>query len=517
MTRVKGSFEELRIQAQSGGSEAGVEKQRAKGKGTARERITELLDPGTFQEVGMFAASDQQPSGKGDNGTNRVFGDGVITGKGTIDGRPVYLFAQDFTVMGGSVGRVHGRKIAHIQDLAIKNGVPLIGLNDSAGARIQEGVNALAAYGEVFLRNIRASGIIPQISVILGPCAGGAVYSPALTDFIFMAEGTSQMFITGPGVIKEVTHEEIDLESLGGAAVHQQSSGVAHFKAADERAVFDQVRSLLSYLPSNNLTPPPDVLPLDDTDRATPELADIVPLQSDEPYDIHQVIEVLADNGEFLEIQEDYAPNIVIGFIRMNGKVVALVANQPDHLAGVIDINASDKAARFIRFCDCFHIPILTLVDTPGFLPGIDQEHEGIIRHGAKMIYAYGEASVPKITLILRKAYGGAYIVMGSKHLEGDANFAWPKAEIAVMGPQGAVKIINRADLAKAEDPAALQEQLAQAYREKHASPLLAAGEGYVDDIILPTETRIRIIQSLETFQDKRSPKQHKKHGNIPL
>lgn len=517
MTTYTGSFEEFRILAQRGGSEASVEKQRAKGKGTARERIDALLDPGTFQEIGMFAVSSILSSRKRENRGRSIFGDGVITGKGSIDGRPVYLFAQDFTVMGGSVGKVHGRKIAHLQDLAIQNGVPLIGLNDSAGARIQEGVNALAAYGEIFQRNIRASGVIPQLSIILGPCAGGAVYSPALTDFIFMVENTSQMFITGPDVIKEVTQENIDLESLGGADVHQQLSGVAHFKGANERTVFSQVRLLLSYLPPNNLTPPPAFQTRDDINRVTTDLADIVPLQADEPYDIHQVIEILADNSEFLEVQADFARNIVVGFLRMNGRVIGLVANQPDHLAGVIDINAADKAARFIRFCDAFHIPIVTLVDTPGFLPGIEQEHEGIIRHGAKLIYAYGEASVPKITLILRKAYGGAYIVMGSKHLEGDVNFAWPKAEIAVMGPQGAVKILHRTELAEAADLSVLQEQLAQAYRDEHASPLLAAGEGHVDDIILPAETRIRIIQSLETFQDKRSPRLQKKHGNIPL
>jgi acetyl-CoA carboxylase carboxyltransferase component len=514
MSNVNGTFPELRVLAQRGGSEESLSKQRQKGKGTARDRIAELLDPGSFQEVGMFAYPNDGQAG---NGKPHSYGDGVVTGKGTIAGRPVYLFSQDFTVMGGSVGRVHGRKIVHILELAIQNGAPLIGLNDSAGARIQEGVNSLAAYGEIFLRNVRGSGLIPQISVIMGPCAGGAVYSPALTDFIFMVDGTSQMFITGPEVIREVTQEEIDLESLGGAGVQSQSSGVVHFKGENERAVFEQLRALLSYLPSNNLAPPPAVQPLDDADRLTPELSGIVPLQADEPYDIQQVIEALADRGDFLEIQEDYARNMVVGFARINGRVVGVVANQPDHLAGVIDINASDKAARFIRFCDSFHIPLLTLVDTPGFLPGIEQEHEGIIRHGAKLIYAYAEASVPKITIILRKAYGGAYIVMGSKHLGGDANFAWPKAEIAVMGPQGAVKIIHRAELAEAVDPSALQDQLSRDYREKLASPLLAAGEGYLDDIILPAETRVRIILALDTHQDKRSPRQQKKHGNIPL
>ncbi len=402
-------------------------------------------------------------------------------------------------------------------DLAIQNGAPLIGLNDSGGARIQEGVNSLAAYGDIFFRNVKASGVIPQISIILGPCAGGAVYSPALMDFVFMVEGTSQMFITGPEVIKEVTQEEIDLDSLGGADVHHSVSGVAHFKAGDEKEVFEQVRTLLSYLPANNLTTPPQVRSLDDPARLTPELSEIVPEQSDEPYDIHQVIEAVVDGGELFAVQEDYARNIVVAFARMDGRVVGIVANQPDHLAGVIDINASDKAARFIRFCDMFHIPLITLVDTPGFLPGVEQEHEGIIRHGAKMIFAYAEATVPKITLILRKAYGGAYIVMGSKHLAGDQNFAWPKSEIAVMGPNGAVKILHRKQIAEADNPLEVQEQLSLAYREKFASPLMAAGEGHLDDIIFPSETRHRIIQALETFQDKRAASPQRKHGNIPL
>jgi acetyl-CoA carboxylase carboxyltransferase component len=509
MTEFSGSLEQLRDDARLGGGEARVKKQHQKGKQTARERIAELLDPGSFLEIGLFAVPERNLSS---NGTPQEFGDGVITGKGTIDGRPVYLFAQDFTVMGGSVGKVHGKKIAKIMDLALQNGAPLIGLNDSGGARIQEGVNSLAAYGDIFFRNVKASGVIPQISIILGPCAGGAVYSPAITDFVFMVEGTSQMFITGPEVIKEVTQEEIDLESLGGAEVHHSTSGVVHFTAPDEKGVFNQVRRLLGYLPENNLTPPPSVQPLDESARLTPELAEIVPQQTDEPYDIHQVLEVLVDDSDFFEVQEDYAKNIVIGFARLNGGVAGMVANQPDHLAGVIDINASDKAARFIRFCDSFHIPIVTLVDTPGFLPGVEQEHEGIIRHGAKLIFAYAEATVPKITLILRKAYGGAYIVMGSKHLGGDQNFSWPKAEIAVMGPQGAVKILHSQELAEADDPPALQEQLSRSYREKLASPFLAAGEAH-----LPSETRSRIIQSLETFQDKRLPKPSRKHGNIPL
>ena len=514
MADVSVSLNRIREEALLGGGKDRIEKQHQKGKGTARERIAALLDAGSFQEIGLFAA--QSLDGKS-NGKPSYYGDGVVTGKGTIDGRPVYIFSQDFTVMGGSVGKVHGKKIANIMDLAYQNGAPLLGLNDSGGARIQEGVNSLAAYGEIFFRNVRASGVIPQISIILGPCAGGAVYSPAMTDFVFMVEGTSQMFITGPEVIKEVTQEEIDLDSLGGADIHHSSSGVAHFKASDENEVFEQVKSLLGYLPSNNLTPPPVSQTLDEPTRLTPELVGIVPGQADEPYDIQQVISVLVDGGEFIEIQEEYARNIVVGFARLNGDVIGLVANQPDYLAGVLDINASDKGARFIRFCDSFHIPLLTLVDTPGFLPGIEQEHEGIIRHGAKMIFAYAEATVPKITLVLRKAYGGAYIVMGSKHLRGDQNFAWPDAEIAVMGPQGAVKILHHKELADSQDPTTLQAKLSKTYREKLASPFLAAGEGYLDDIILPSETRIRLIQAFNTFKNKRVQTPNRKHGNIPL
>jgi acetyl-CoA carboxylase carboxyltransferase component len=434
-----------------------------------------------------------------------------------IAGRPVYLFAQDFTVLGGSVGKIHGRKIAKIMDLAVQNGAPLIGMNDSGGARIQEGVNSLAAYGDIFFRNVKASGVIPQISIILGPCAGGAVYSPAITDFVFMVEETSQMFITGPEVIKEVTQEEIDLESLGGADVHHTKSGVVHFKASDEIEVFQQVRDLMSYLPSNNLSPPPAAQSLDEPDRLTPDIATIVPDQMDEPYDILEVIGSIADDGIFYEIQEDYAPNIVVGFSRFDGQVAGVVANQPDHLAGVLDINASDKAARFIRFCDSYHIPIVTLVDTPGFLPGIEQEHDGIIRHGAKLIYAYAEATIPKITLILRKAYGGAYIVMGSKHLDGDQNFSFPGAEIAVMGPKGAVRILHRKELETAADPLTLQAEMEEAYRKELASPFRAAAESYLDDIIMPSETRTRIIQSLHMFKDKRGLMPNRKHGNIPL
>jgi len=505
MSKNIGFLEKLRRYAVLGGGKDRIRLQHKKGKLTARERINDLVDSDSFQEIGLFASQETNSSG---NGKSIAYGDGVITGKAEINGRPVYLFAQDFTVMGGSVGKIHGKKIARIMDLAIQNGAPLIGLND---------VNSLAAYGDIFYRNVQASGVIPQISVILGPCAGGAVYSPAITDFVFMVEGTSQMFITGPGVIKEVTHEEIDGESLGGAEVHHAQSGVVHFKAPTEKTIMEQVRWLLSYLPANNIVPPPVINSVDDPQRLTPKLAKVVPQQPNEPYDIHRVIDILVDNSEFLEIQKGYAENLVIGFARLDGIPVGIVANQPDYYAGVIDINASDKGARFIRFCDSFHIPVITLVDTPGFLPGIEQEHEGIIRHGAKLIFAYAEATIPKITLILRKAYGGAYIVMGSKHLAGDQNFAWPQTEIAVMGPEGAVKILNRKALASSADPDLLQTELAESYREKFASPFLAAAEGHIDDIISPEETRSRIIQALHMFQDKRLPTPNRKHGNIPL
>ncbi len=508
------SLDEMRKQAQLGGGKSRIEKQHTKGKRTARERIDSLVDSGTFTELGMFATSSGSASR---NGREGKIGDGVVTGRAKINGQQVYLFAQDFTVLGGSVGRTHGKKIAHIMDLALQNGAPLIGLNDSGGARIQEGVNALAAYGEIFFRNVKSSGIIPQFSIILGPCAGGAVYSPAITDFVFMVEETSQMFITGPDVIKEVTHEEIDFESLGGAQVHNEKSGVAHFNTPDEESAMNKLRWLLSFLPPNNLTPPPVIDSDDQPHRLTPELADMVPEVPKEPYDVRGVIRTLVDNGEFLEVHEDYAQNIVVGFARLDGHPVGIVANQPDHYAGVLDINASDKGARFIRFCDSFHIPLVTLVDTPGFLPGIDQEHEGIIRHGAKMIYAYAEATVPKISLILRKAYGGAYIVMSSKHLHGDVNLAWPKAEIAVMGPKGAVKIIHRKELQEADDPEALRQQYTTEYRDKHASPFIAAGEGHLDDVIKPVESRKYLVTALEMLLDKRESRPDRKHGNIPL
>jgi acetyl-CoA carboxylase carboxyltransferase component len=505
---------EKRANARLGGGEARIERQHAKGKQTARERIEALLDPGTFSEIGMFVQHRATGFGMEDR---KPWGDGVVTGSGEIAGRPVYVFAQDFTVLGGSVGEAHGQKIARVMDLAYENGAPLIGLNDSGGARIQEGVDALAAYGEIFYRNVRASGVIPQLSIVLGPCAGGAVYSPAITDFVFMTEGTGHMFITGPRVIEAVTHERVDLEELGGADVHTSRSGVAHFTAPDEDQIFDRVRWLLSYLPSNNLEAPPHVEAEDDPRRPTPELADLVPESPDRPYDVRQVIGPLVDAGTFLEVQEAYAQNLVIGLARMDGRTVGIIANQPAHLAGVLDIDASDKGARFVRFCDAFHIPLVTLVDTPGFLPGVEQEHRGIIRHGAKMLYAYAEATVPKVALVTRKAYGGAYIVMSSKHLRGDVNLAWPSAEIAVMGPEGAVKIIFRKQLAAAEDPDRERADRVSHYRETLATPYVAASRGYVDDVIEPGESRVRICRALARLENKRTLTPKRKHGNLPL
>jgi acetyl-CoA carboxylase carboxyltransferase component len=510
----KSQLEEMRKKAHMGGGEAQIAKQHAKGKRTARERIQMLLDPDSFTETDIYVT--HRATGFGME-KNHLLTDGVVTGWGKVNGRKVYIFAQDFTVLGGSLGEAHGRKIAKLMDLALQNGAPLIGLNDSGGARIQEGVDSLAAYGEIFFRNTAASGVIPQISVILGPCAGGAVYSPGITDFVFMAEKNAYMFITGPEVIKAVTHEEVDFDTLGSAAVHHEKSGVAHFTAPDEESVLGQLRELLSYLPSNNMTPPPYAQPTDDPLRQTSQLSGIVPGDPQSPYDVHDAIAEIFDNGEFLEVQADYARNLVVGFARLDGYTVGIVANQADYLAGVLDINASDKGARFIRFCDAFHIPLVTLVDTPGFLPGTEQEHDGIIRHGAKMIYAYAEATVPKVTLILRKAYGGAYIVMSSKHLRSDLNFAWPSAEIAVMGPEGAVSIVFRRDIEASEDPAAAKAEKTRQYREELANPFIAASRGYLDDVILPEETRIRLIRALESLREKRQPTPARKHGNIPL
>ncbi len=507
-------LEQMRQKAASAGGEMQIEKQHAKGKRTARERLEMLLDPGTFVETDMFVT--HRAVGFGMDASHPLT-DGVVTGWGKIDGRQVYVYAQDFTIQGGSLGESHGRKIARLMDLAYQNGAPLIGLNDSGGARIQEGVDALAAYGEIFYRNVKASGVIPQISVILGPCAGGAVYSPAITDFVFMTEKNAYMFITGPDVVRKVTHENVDFATLGDASVHNSRSGVAHFTSADEESLLAQVRLLLSYLPSNNLTPPPYIPSSDDPHRQIPGLEQVVPDDPMRPYDVHVVIEALVDDGEFLEVQTEYARNIVTGFARLDGYPVGVVANQAEFLAGVLDINSSDKGARFIRFCDAFHIPLVTLVDTPGFLPGIEQEHGGVIRHGAKMIYAYAEATVPKVSIILRKAYGGAYIVMSSKHLQGDINYAWPKAEIAVMGPDGAVNIIFRKELAAAPEPAAAQAELIAQYRQELANPFMAASRGYLNDVIQPAESRFRLINALESLREKRSPTPPRKHGNIPL
>jgi len=504
----------LREQAGLGGGQEQIERQHARGKRTARERIQVLLDPGTFVETDQFVTHRANGFGMEQN---HPLTDGVITGWGKVDGRLVYLYSQDFTILGGSLGESHGRKIAKIMDLAYQNGAPLIGLNDSGGARIQEGVDSLAAYGEIFFRNTRASGVIPQISVILGPCAGGAVYSPGITDFVFMLEDKAYMFITGPDVIRAVTHEEVDYETLGGARVHRTTSGVAHFTAAEEDILIRQVRWLLSYLPSNNLAAPPQITPIDDPGREVGELSQVIPADPQKSYDVREVIGVLVDSAEFLEVQPDFARNLVIGFARLDGYVIGIVANQPDYLAGVLDIDASDKGARFIRFCDAFHIPLLTLIDTPGFLPGTSQEHEGIIRHGAKLAYAYAEATVPKLSVVLRKAYGGAYIVMSSKHLRGDYNLAWPGAEIAVMGPEGAVQIVFRKEINDAADPEAVRAELTRRYREELAHPFIAASRGYLDAVIHPAETRKCLIAGLQPILDKRQPTPTRKHGNIPL
>jgi propionyl-CoA carboxylase beta chain len=505
---------ELREQARVGGGQRRIDAQHAKGKLTAHERLDLLLDTDSFVEIDQFVQHRSTAFGLENE---RYYGDGVVTGYGRIDGRLVYVFSQDFTVFGGSLSETHGEKICKVMDLALKNGAPLIGLNDSGGARIQEGVVSLGAYAEIFLRNVLASGVIPQISAILGPCAGGAVYSPAMTDFTFMVEDTSFMFVTGPDVVKTVTHEVVDFEGLGGAGVHSITSGVAHFASPDEPACLDEVRRLMSYLPSNNLDDPPLRRTSDPIDRMDDALNDVVPDQPTRSYDMHTVIRSVVDERDFLEVHAQFAPNIIVGFARLGGRPVGIVAQQPTVLAGVLDINASVKAARFVRFCDAFNIALVTFVDVPGFLPGVAQEHGGIIRHGAKLLYAYCEATVPKLTVITRKAYGGAYDVMSSKHIRGDVNLAWPTAEIAVMGIEGAVNIVFRDDLASAADPDALRDQLAREYRENLANPYVAAARGYIDDVIEPRETRPRLINALEMLQNKRETNPPKKHGNIPL
>lgn len=501
------------LSLQGGGPER-IKKQHEKGRLTARERLELLLDKGSYREVDAFVEHRSTDFGADDN---KILGDSVTTGWGTINNRLVYVFSQDFTVFGGSLGEVHAEKVVKIMDMALKNGAPIIGINDSGGARIQEGVVSLGAYADIFLRNTLSSGVIPQISIIMGPCAGGAVYSPALTDFIFMVRGSSFMFITGPEVVKTVTHEDVSFEELGGADVHAEKSGVCHIAADTEANCLFLVRQLLSYLPQNNMEDPP-FKPTDDSPlRVEPDLDSIIPDDPSKPYDIKDVICLLVDEAEFYEIQEGFARNIVVGFARLGGHSVGIVANQPAFLAGVLDIDSSEKAGRFVRFCDSFNIPLLTFVDVPGFLPGVDQEHGGIIRSGAKLLYAFSEATVPKITLITRKAYGGAYDVMSSKHIRGDVNLAWPSAEIAVMGPEGAVNIIFKKELSKSKNPDKKRAELVKEYREKFANPYIAASRGYIDDIIEPSTTRARLINALEMLSNKRDKNPGKKHGNIPL
>jgi len=505
---------ELEAASLAGGGEERVARQHAAGKLTARERLALLLDEGSFFELDRLVTHRCHDFGMA---SQRIPGDGVVTGFGRIEGRPVAVFAQDFTVFGGSLSEAHAEKICKVMDLALKFGVPVIGLADSGGARIQEGVVSLGGYAEIFLRNTLCSGVIPQISAILGPCAGGAVYSPAITDFVFMARGTSYMFVTGPEVIRTVTHEEVTMERLGGADTHGRISGVAHFVRDSEQEVLAAVRTLVGFLPLNNLADPPTKPTSDPPDREEPALDSLVPPEPEKPYDIKALVRAVADEGEFFEVHEQFAPNIVVGFVRLAGRTTGVVANQPLHLAGVLDIDASVKGARFVRFCDAFNIPLLILEDVPGFLPGVAQEHGGIIRHGAKLLYALAEATVPKVTVITRKAYGGAYCVMGSKHIRTDFNFAYPTAEIAVMGPQGAVNILYRRELEEAADPEALRRELVRQYTEKFANPLIAAERGFVDAIIPPRRTRPLVIQAMALATGKRDTMPAKKHGNIPL
>ena len=503
-----------RAEGRQGGGKERIERQHQRGKLTARERIDLLVDRGSFREVGPFSTHRTHDFGLE---SQKMLGDGVVAGWGTINGRLVYVFSQDFTVFGGSLGEAHAEKICKSMDMALKNGAPVIGLNDSGGARIQEGVVSLGGYADIFLRNTLASGVIPQISAILGPCAGGAVYSPALTDFIFMSKNSSYMFVTGPEVVKAVTHEDVTFEELGGADVHSSLSGVCHVSAENEADTLFMIQKLLSYIPQNNMEDPPFLPTNDDPLRMDDELNTLVPDDPSKPYDMIDVIQRVVDDYQFYEIHKDFAPNIVIGFARLGGHSVGIIANQPAVLAGVLDINSSEKAARFIRFCDAFNIPLVTFEDVPGFLPGTVQEHGGIIRSGAKLLYAYCEATVPKLTVVTRKAYGGAYCVMSSKHIRGDLNVAWPSAEIAVMGPDGAVNIIFRRELSKAEDPAAKKDELVAEYREKFANPYIAASRGYIDDVIEPRETRPRLINALEVLSNKRDKNPPKKHGCIPL
>ena len=504
----------LRRDALLGGGQDRIDAQHAKGKMTARERVEALVDKGSFRELDAFVTHRTHDF----HMDKKYFlGDSVVTGWATVEGRPIYVFSQDFTVLGGSLGEVHAEKICKVMDLAVKNGVPVVGLNDSGGARIQEGVVSLGAYADIFLRNTLASGVVPQISAILGPCAGGAVYSPALTDFIFMVKKTSHMFITGPDVVKTVTHEDVSMDDLGGAAIHATKSGVAHFAAEDEADALATIRQLLAYLPSNNMEDAPRVDTGDDPTRREEALNSLVPDDPRKAYDMHEVIGHVVDNGEFLEVHAGYAGNILVGFARLDGATVGIVANQPLVLAGVLDIPASLKGARFVRFCDAFNIPLIVFEDVPGFLPGVNQEHGGLIKNGAKLLYAFCEATVPKLTVITRKAYGGAYIVMASKHIRADFNFAYPTAEIAVMGADGAANVLYSKDIAKAEDPTAKRAEIIAEYNEKFANPYVAAGLGYVDEVIMPRETRKKLLRALNLLESKRESMPPKKHGNIPL
>jgi acetyl-CoA/propionyl-CoA carboxylase carboxyl transferase subunit len=500
--------------AELGGGADRIEAQHAKGKLTARERIELLLDPGSFIEVDKFVQHRASSFGMD---KKRFLGDGVVTGYGKVDGRLVYVYAQDFTVLGGSLGEMCAEKIAKIQDLALQNGAPIIGLNDSGGARIQEGVASLAGYGEIFYRNVEASGVIPQITAIMGPCAGGAVYSPAITDFIFMTRGTSHMFVTGPDVVETVTGERTSFDELGGADMHASTSGVCHFVSDSEEESILKIKRLLSYLPQNNTDDPPFAPSDDDVARIDEALDTLIPADTKKPYDVRDIVDRVVDRGTFFEVHPDFAPNIVVGLARLGGYVVGVIGNQPKVLAGVIDNDASDKAARFVRFCDAFNIPLVTFVDVPGFMPGLDQERGGIIRNGAKLLYAYCEATVPKLTVVTRKAYGGAYIVMCSKHLRSDVNIAWPHTEIAVMGPDAAVKIVYRKELAESDDPEGLRRELEGEFRARFANPMVAAERGFMDDIIEPKETRPRLIVALESLRGKRRSRTPRKHGNIPL
>ncbi len=507
-------LEALREQAAEGGGEDRIARQHEAEKWTARERVAFLLDEDSFQEIGAFVTHRCNDFGLGGKET---LGDGVVTGFGMIEGRPVYVVSEDFTVFGGSLGEAYGEKICKVMDMAMKNGAPVISLKDSGGARIQEGVVSLAGYADIFLSNVMASGVIPQISVIMGPCAGGAVYSPAITDFTFMVEDTSYMFITGPDVIRSVTHEEVTFEELGGAQVHNSVTGVAHFSAPDEASCLLQVKQLMAYLPANNMEDAPAIPPSDDPNRMDETLAGIVPDDPNKPYDIREVITRVVDHGDFFEVHKDFADNMVVGFARLNGRSIGIVANQPASLAGVLDINSSVKGARFVRFCDAFNIPLVVFEDVPGFLPGVSQEHGGIIKEGAKLLYAFCESTVPRLTVVTRKAYGGAYCVMNSKQIRADVNYSWPTGQFAVMGPEGSVNVLYRRELAQSDDPDALREKLTGGFREKFDNPYVAARRGYIDEVIKPQETRPRLIAALEMLKDKRDINPPKKHGNIPL